>query len=104
MPANRFDNGLKFTLPKNVVIETNAVYTMRQTRTNANVDYAAAPNAYTLFSCNISKTFNIKKTKMATVVGCNNILNKVYRDYMNSLRYYADDLGRNIHIKLKLTF
>ena len=104
MPPNRLDNGLKFNLPKNVVLETNAVYTMRQTRTNTNVDYAAAPNAYTLFSCNFSKTFNIKKTKIAAVVGCNNIFNTVYRDYMNSFRYYADDLGRNIHIKIKLTF
>ena len=63
MPPNRLDNGLKFNFPKNVVLETNAIYTMRQTRTNANVDYAAAPNTYTLFSCSFSKTFNMVASK-----------------------------------------
>lgn len=104
MPANRFDNTLKIALPKKYLVEFGAVYTQRQNRTNDNVDYAPAPKAYTLFNLNLVKSFTIKKTKMTTIIGGNNLLNTVYRDYMNSFRYYADDLGRNIYIKIKFNF
>ena len=104
MPANSWGNTLKITLPKNIFAEASAIYTARQTRTNANVDYAVPPADYLLFDCNILKTFETKKTKLTTIIGCNNLLNKVYRNYMNSFRYYADDLGRNIYLKIKLTF
>ena len=31
-----------------------------------------------------------------------NLLNTSYRNYMNRFRYYADEMGRNISIRLKM--
>jgi iron complex outermembrane receptor protein len=33
-----------------------------------------------------------------------NALNTTYRDYLNRLRYYADDPGRNVMLRLKYEF
>ena len=39
-------------------------------------------------------------------VGINvtNIFNTSYREYLNRLRYFADDLGRNFMLQLKLNY
>ena len=34
----------------------------------------------------------------------NNILNKEYRNYLNSMRYFANDIGRNFIINLSYHF
>jgi iron complex outermembrane receptor protein len=34
----------------------------------------------------------------------NNLLNTSYRNYLNRLRYYADDVGRNITLQLKYNY
>jgi iron complex outermembrane receptor protein len=33
-----------------------------------------------------------------------NILNTIYRDYLNRWRYYANDLGRNFIMQLNYNF
>jgi len=33
-----------------------------------------------------------------------NLLNTNYRDYLNRTRYYADELGRNFRIQVKLNY
>jgi len=33
-----------------------------------------------------------------------NLLNSKYRDYLNRFRYYADETGRNISLKIKYSF
>jgi iron complex outermembrane receptor protein len=45
-----------------------------------------------------------KEQKLIVNFEINNLLNTVYRDYLNRFRYYADEMGRNYSLKLKLTF
>ncbi len=45
-----------------------------------------------------------KKQKIVVNFEINNVINTVYRDYLNRFRYYADEMGRNYSLKLKLTF
>jgi len=76
-----------------------------ETETTEIVDVSTPPDAYHLLNFNSSIDF--KATQKSTVtVGfvITNLLNTSYRNYLNRLRYYADDLGRNFLLNLKLNY
>ncbi|NND80072.1 MAG: TonB-dependent receptor, partial [Maribacter sp.] len=76
-----------------------------QTQTNEIVDVSTPPDAYHLLNFNSSIDLKASKTSTLTVgFGITNLLNTSYRNYRNRLRYYADDLGRNFLINLKLNY
>jgi iron complex outermembrane receptor protein len=54
-------------------------------------DFKDAPEGY--FLLDFSWKFNIKDFTASVMV--NNVLNKKYRNYLNSMRYFADEVGRN---------
>ena len=66
-------------------------------RTDAFVllDLSTPPSAYHLLHLKSSINLN-EKTKIGLRV--NNLLNESYRDYLNRMRYYADDLGINFSL------
>ena len=69
------------------------------------VDVSTPPNAYHLLNFNSSFDLNMSQTSILTIgFGINNILDTDYRNYLNRLRYYADDLGRNFLVSLKLNY
>ena len=45
-----------------------------------------------------------KKYDIQVGLSINNILNTSYRDYLNRFRYFADEMGRNISLKIKIPF
>lgn len=63
-------------------------------------DFSDAPKAY--FLMNVSWSFNWKQ--FGTSISVNNLLNTRYRNYLNELRYFADEPGRNILFTLKYNF
>ncbi len=69
---------------------------------NGKQDYKAPPAACTLISMNASATMAVYKTPITVSIGVRNLLNTVYRDYLNSMRYFTDEMGRNISIRLKI--
>jgi iron complex outermembrane receptor protein len=76
-----------------------------ETETMEVVDVSTPPDAYHLFNFNSSINFNInQKSKLTVGFGITNILNTAYRNYLNRLRYYADDLGRNFLFNLKINY
>lgn len=44
------------------------------------------------------------RTPVTLRLGINNLLNTAYRDYLNRMRFYADDMGRNITFQVKVNF
>lgn len=65
------------------------------------VDVSTPPEAYHLLHLQAS----ISLTQQLTVaLQLQNITNTRYRNYLNRLRYYADDLGRNISLQIKLNY
>ena len=63
------------------------------------------PDSYHLLNVDTSMTFLLGKTCNMTVgLTVNNLLNENYRDYLNRVRYFADDLGRNFLLKLKFNY
>ncbi len=68
-------------------------------------DFIAPPEGYVNF--NLSGGFDLlfqNENKLNVFMSIDNLLNNSYRDYLNRFRYYADDLGRNISLKLSYTF
>lgn len=68
---------------------------------NGRQDYKEPPGPYSLLNFNLSSTVSIFRMPVTVGISARNTLNTVYRDYMNSFRYYADEMGRNIIFRLK---
>lgn len=76
-----------------------------ETETMEIVDLSTPPDAYHLLNFNSSIDFKATQKSTLTVgFGITNLLNTSYRNYLNRLRYYADDLGRNFLLNLKLNY
>ena len=111
MPANRISNEITYTIKdgKKITksyISAEVMNVMQQKNTpsdiNGKQDYKVPPSAYTLINLNASATIPIYNKPVTLSVGVKNLLNTVYRDYLNSMRYFADEMGRNISLRLKI--
>jgi len=103
----------------NLTLDIESEYTFRQneypnnnfdifiptTETIETVDVSTPPEAYHLihFSSSITKKI-ASKTTLQVGLDISNIFNISYRNYLNRFRYYADDLGRNIILSLKINY
>ncbi|WP_299550294.1 TonB-dependent receptor [Seonamhaeicola sp.] len=69
------------------------------------VDISSTPPAYTLFNFSSSMNFNAFKTGNIKVeFNIENLFNVSYRENLNRLRYFADEVGRNFNVKLKFNY
>ncbi|MDD7887389.1 TonB-dependent receptor [Flavivirga sp. 57AJ16] len=69
------------------------------------VDVSTPPKNYHLLHFKSDITLKMsQKTDLNIGLNITNILNTSYREYLNRLRYFADDLGRNIMLQLKFNY
>jgi iron complex outermembrane receptor protein len=69
------------------------------------IDISTPPPAYHLFHFSSEATFAVSEnTSLNVTFAINNIFNSSYRNYLNRLRFFADDLGRNITLQLQLNY
>jgi len=115
MPPASTLNSLVYTNPgfKNLSIAIQSNYVFRQNEfPNTNfevvlpesieyIDISTPPAGYHLLNLNLTAAIN---PDMKVGLYVNNLLNTSYRNYLNRLRYYADDLGRNITLQLKYNY
>lgn len=80
-------------------------YDAEQTNVDLNEDFLNPPGEYYLI--NISTKFRLK-TKNGNDIDiqfrAENLLNNTYRQYLNRLRYFADEVGSNFSINIKSYF
>jgi iron complex outermembrane receptor protein len=89
---------------KNTSLSISNLFVGKQFRLPAGVDYAPPPNAYQLLNAELTyQTPNSRKNNVVIIFGVNNLLNTKYREFLNSFRYYTDEMGRNFYLKIKLT-
>ena len=75
----------------------------KQNHVPLNSDYIEPPNAYSLL--NFDAGFSIgKKHPVDLGFSIYNILNTSYRDYLNRFRYFSDEQGRSIAIRINVPF
>ncbi len=76
-----------------------------ETGTTEEVDVSTPPDAYHLLNFSSSITVrSTAKSKFTVGFDITNLMNTSYRNYLNRLRYYADDLGRNFLLNLKFYY
>ena len=63
-------------------------------------DFRAAPEGYFLGHVRWEGQWG----RLGGQVEVNNLFNTRYRDYLNQMRYFADELGRNFHFTIHYTF
>jgi iron complex outermembrane receptor protein len=110
IPANRWDNELKYEIPKignwhSSFVSVGNLMVARQKRVPAASDFAEPPAGYALWNIQAGTSIHISdKNTLEIGIAIQNLFDTVYRDYLNRFRYYADDLGRNASIRLKWKF
>ena len=96
IPADRFEYLLRYAFTSNHYISGGITQVSRQTRVETGSDYAEPPAGYFLVNLN----WGVKMSRFDVNLRISNALNAAYRDYLNRFRYYADDQGRNISLKV----
>lgn len=110
-PSDRYQHEISYHWPtlkllntKEMALGINVTYVDKQWRTPSTGDYAPAPAGYTLYGLRASTQWTIGKQTLGVNISADNLLNQLYRDYLNRFRYYAYDVGRNVSLRLKWTF
>lgn len=68
------------------------------------VDISTPPDAYHLLNFSTGFDIQLSDTKINLNFSVDNLLNTSYRNYLNRQRNFADDLGRNFKIQLKINY
>jgi len=121
---NRTQSSLRYECPKwgklsKLFVEMKGLYIaaqhrvpqVAQQRINEKIiftgDFAPPPPGYFLLSTDIGfslQTSSHTKDTMSVILSCTNINNVAYRDYLNRFRYFADEMGRNFTLKVRIPF
>jgi len=123
IPPAQWENGLTLTIPevarlKDFHLSVSVPTTFRQNRApqvvdpasvetdlpDKTFDFAAAPGGYMLLNAKVGFSLPVGEHTMGISLSGENLLNKSYRNYMNRLRYYADDIGANYILRLSYNF
>ena len=116
IPAANLTNRISYVAPKlhNLLISLESQYVFEQTRFPPNItvfspqqqqevllDINTPPPDYHLLALNTEMSFSIQNNNDLTVgLTASNLLDISFRDYLNRLRYFVDDMGRNISLRL----
>jgi iron complex outermembrane receptor protein len=124
MPSNKFDLACNYTfndakVMKNNYVKVNTKYVAQQTRipTTGNIeiqqpdstisiqsDYLAPPNGYFIVGAEFGTQAEWHHKNILLTITASNLLNTQYREYLNAFRYFSDEMGRNISLKIKIPF
>lgn len=68
------------------------------------IDISSTPDSYHLLNLSTGVEIEYGSKKLSINLFINNLLNTTYKDYLNRLRYYADEVGTNAMLQLKLNY
>jgi iron complex outermembrane receptor protein len=107
VPPDRFQNTLKYKfLPfgkfSQFYVQFSDLFVLHQWRVPPKSDYVAPPAAYMLLNAEIGANISTRKGQIEISLSANNITNVSYREYLDRLRYFSDEIGRNFILRLKI--
>lgn len=107
MPSDRYSFNIKGfgSLSKNVseiYLQAGYQFITKQWRVPQNTDFAEPPKAYGLLSAEIGSLFKFGKQKLNVSIAATNLLNEIYRDYLDRFRYFADSQGQNFTLRINI--
>jgi iron complex outermembrane recepter protein len=111
MPSDRISNELTYLFSNterfnNSYVSVELQHVLEQTRVpdekNGPQDYKLPPAGYSLLNADISTSFTMGSFPVTLALSGRNLLNKSYREYLNSFRYFTDEIGRTFILRLKI--
>jgi iron complex outermembrane receptor protein len=107
MPSDRYSIDLKAhtKISKKVTeiyIQGGYQYITKQWRVPVNVDFANPPKGYGLLNAEIGTYVKFGNQQLNLALTATNLMNTIYRDYLDRFRYFTDAQGRNIGIRIKV--
>ncbi|MGB5356549.1 MAG: TonB-dependent receptor [Eudoraea sp.] len=95
----------EYVFRQNEFPDNNFEVFIPETGTTELVDVSTPPPAYHLFNFDATMDFKMNsKSTLGLGFTISNLLNTSYRNYLNRFRFYADDLGRNFLLTLKINY
>lgn len=85
-------------------LSANLKHVFKQNRLEEGQDFLDTPSAYTLLGVEAGTGIPIHQSILKCSVQLENALNTSYRDYLNRLRYFADEPGINISLRVNYSF
>lgn len=109
MPADRFEQSLEYRFDKEEEEDTpyvkiSMINVLEQKRVPADSDYAPPPPGHTRFNVEAGFTVRWNDQPLRFGLSVYNLFNTRYREYLNRFRYFADELGRNVSLRLTVPF
>jgi iron complex outermembrane receptor protein len=112
MPQNNIEPGLiwepnlKSKQWNNLYVKIAYVIVGKAVSVSNDDDYLSPPAAYKLLNADAGISLKLKQQQINIGLSATNALNTNYRAYLNRYRYFADDLGTNLslHIKIPINF
>lgn len=109
IPADRLTQSLQFTSntqkwARQPYVKLSHRFVARQHRFAAAMDYTAPPPAYHLFDLHTGASWHMGKQQLTLTLAAENLLNKLYKDYMDTFRYFAHRMGRNLSFRIAYEF
>ena len=109
VPADRTDNSIRYTWDsigrvRNFHVGVGNLGVARQSRVPPNSDYTPPPAGYDLWAADAGCTLPFGKKGIDVNLSVTNLTNVAYRDYLNRFRYYMNDLGRNVVLRVMYAF
>ncbi len=95
----------QYVFRQNEFPDTNFPVFIVQTDENVLVDVSTPPEAYHLLNLRGKVDFSLNaKSKLEVALAVTNLFDTTYRNYLNRQRFFADDLGRNLSLQLKINY
>lgn len=109
IPPNTFKQQLEFLVKdspkrKNTSLSLQNKIVSRQRNISENQDFLSPPAGYALWNLDFHTTLTIRHSQVSLSCSIENLSNTSYRDYLNRLRYFADETGRSIHLRIGYKF
>ncbi|MFM9986564.1 MAG: TonB-dependent receptor [Flavobacteriales bacterium] len=89
---------------RDVFLNAGTLLRNKQWRVAATEDYAGSPSAYTICFVQLGCSIPMGHQLLAVSLACENIFNVSYREYLNRFRYYSDEIGRSLSLRLSVPF
>jgi iron complex outermembrane receptor protein len=110
MPPSQFRYSLRYKIPttngteKRHFIQVSAQHVLKQRWVPAGADYAPPPDGY--LRLDVEGSFSVSLGRQPVELGFSilNAMNTEYRDYLNRLRYFAAEPGRNLLLRVRIPF
>ncbi|WP_324679389.1 TonB-dependent receptor [Hymenobacter sp. GOD-10R] len=112
MPADRAEVSLRYEIAPQPAARLRQSYVQlggyavaRQTRVPDNYaeqDYKLPPAGYALLGLEAGTTLHWGRQPLEVSLAGSNLLNQRYRDYLNRYRYFADEMGRNVTLRVRV--